>query len=103
MKSLIFVFLSALLSAQISPARGKGEVFKHRPERPYDNINYSGLVIVERSMYGLKFQDKQLSSEVKNRIEKFFKRHLNGYTELKTYQIRIQKKHGKWYVDNIEI
>ncbi|RKE81995.1 hypothetical protein [Chryseobacterium sp. AG363] len=103
MKSLIFVFLSALLSAQISPARGKGEVFKHRPEIPYENTNYSGLVVVERSMYGLNFQDKQLSSEVKNRIDKFFKRHLNGYTELKTYQIRIQKKRGKWYVDNIEI
>jgi len=103
MKLLVFILLSSLMSAQVNPARSKGEVFKHRPERPYENTDYSGLVVVERSMYGLNFQDKQLSSDVKQRIEKFFKRHLNGYTELKTYQIRIQKKRSKWYVDNIEI
>ncbi|PTT24194.1 hypothetical protein DBR28_18520 [Chryseobacterium sp. HMWF028] len=103
MKVLLFILFSSLMSAQVNPARSKGEVFKHRPEKPYENPDYSGLIVVERSMYGLNFQDKQLSPDVKTRIEKFFKRHLNGYTELKTYQIRIQKKRGKWYVDNIEI
>ncbi|WP_148043584.1 hypothetical protein [Chryseobacterium sp. G0240] len=101
--TFIFVFCWLISFAQINPARSKGEVFKHRPEKPTENINYSGLIIVKKTMYGLIFEDKQLSSEVKNRVERFFKRRLNGYTDLKTYQLKVYRKHGKWYVDNTEI
>ncbi|AZA90934.1 hypothetical protein EG343_09945 [Chryseobacterium nakagawai] len=99
----ILVFCWFGVSAQINPSRSNGEVFKHRPDNPYENVDYSGLVVVKKAMYGLTFEDKELSSEVKKRVERFFKRRLNGYTELKTYQLRINKKRGKWYVDNVEI
>ena len=91
------------LQAQINPARSKGEVFKHRPERPYENTDYSGLVVVNKTMYGLTFEDKQLPSDVKRRIEIFFKRRLNGYTEQKKYHLQVYKKSGKWYIENTEI
>ena len=100
---LIFTFFSSLLTGQINSARSKGAVFKHRPEKPYENTDYSGLIVVNKTMYGLLFEDKKLYSDAKLRIEKFFKRSLNGYTELKTYQIQIYKKRGKWYVGNTEI
>ncbi len=100
---MFLLFCSAGVSAQVNPSRSKGEVFKHQPDKPYENTDYSGLIVVKKTMYGLTFEDSQLSSEIKHRIERFFKRRLNGYTELKTYQIRIIKKHSKWYVDNIEI
>ncbi|MGG7468695.1 hypothetical protein [Chryseobacterium arthrosphaerae] len=103
MKILLFLFIGSLFSAQVNTARTKGEVFKHRPEKPYENTDYSGLIVVNKTMYGLVFEDRQLSGDVKLRIETFFKRRLNGYTELKTYQIQIYKKRGKWYVDNTEI
>jgi hypothetical protein len=99
----MLVFISSLSPAQVNPARSKGEVFKHRPERPYENTDYSGEVVVKKSLYGLTFQDTSLSADVKNRIERFFKRRLNGYTELKTYQLQIYKKNGKWYVENTAI
>jgi hypothetical protein len=101
---LIMFFLAAVnFSAQVNPSRSKGEVFKNRPDKPYENTNYSGLIIVLKGNYGLTFEDRQLSADVKNRIEKFFKRRLNGYTELKKYHLRVYEKRGKWYIDNTEI
>lgn len=100
---VIFLLYSLGLTAQVNPSRSKGEVFKHRPDKPYENVDYSGSVVVTKTMYGLTFEDNQLSSDVKDRVKKFFKRRLNGYTELKTYQVRIIKKRGKWYVNNVEI
>ncbi|WP_131828248.1 hypothetical protein [Elizabethkingia occulta] len=88
---------------QISPSRSKGEVFKHRPDSPSENLNYSGLVVVKKTMYGLVYEDKKLPQSVKDRIEKFFKRRLNGYTDLGSYGLRIWQRSGKWYIDNTEI
>ncbi|WP_167336367.1 hypothetical protein [Chryseobacterium gallinarum] len=99
----MMLLFSCFIFAQVNPARSKGEVFKHRPEKPTENLDYSGMIIVKKTMYGLVFADKQLSSEVKTRVEKFFKHRLNGYTDLKTYQLKVYRKHGKWYVDNTEI
>lgn len=103
MKIFIFILISSLCCAQISPARSKGEVFKNRPEKPYENTDYSGLVVVKKTMYGLDFEDRQIPDNVKIRVERFFKRRLNGYTDLKTYQLKVYKKRGKWYVGNTEI
>lgn len=104
MKNLLFCLLvSVSVSAQINPSRNKGEVYKHRPDKPYENTDYSGKVVVTKTMYGLTFEDQQISSDIKNRVEKFFKRRLNGYTDLKKYHLQIQKRNGKWYIGNNEI
>lgn len=101
---LIMFFLSAVnFSAQVNSSRSKGDVFKNRPDKPYENTNYSGLVVVTKGTYGLTFDDRQLSADVKNRIEQFFKRRLNGYTEPKIYHLRVSEKRGKWYIENTEI
>jgi len=102
------VFISALLfavnfSAQVNPSRGKGEVFKSRPDKPYENTDHSGLIVVTKGAYGLTFEDRQISADIKSRIDRFFKRRLNGYTDLKKYHLRVYEKRGKWYIDNTEI
>jgi hypothetical protein len=104
-KLVLFILLIPLVtfSAQVNSSRGKGDVFKNRPDKPYENIDYSGLVVVTKGTYGLTFEDRQLSAGVKNRIETFFKRRLNGYTELKKYHLQVYKKLGKWYINNQEI
>ncbi|WP_187477834.1 hypothetical protein [Amniculibacterium sp. G2-70] len=104
MRILLFILFPFLLSAQskTQPARSKGEVFKHRPEKPYENVNNTGLVVVTKGMYGLTFEDKQLSAETKKRVESFFKLRLNGYTDLKTYHLKIRKRQNKWYIGTTE-
>ncbi|WP_407512891.1 hypothetical protein, partial [Elizabethkingia miricola] len=58
--ALLIVFCFHASFGQISPSRSKGEVFKHRPDSPSENLNYSGLVIVKKTMYGLVYEDKKL-------------------------------------------
>ena len=64
MKILIFLLFPLFLSAQAYSNRGKGEVFKSYPEKPYE--------------------------DVKNRVQKFFNKRYNGYTDLKTYELHIE-------------
>lgn len=103
MKILIFTLVSSIYLAQINPPRNKGEVFKHSPEKPYENLENSGLVIVTKTIYGLIFEDYHLSFEVKNRINKFFNLRLNGYTELRKYKLSIHKKKDNWFIENVKI
>jgi len=103
MKILIFTLLYSICLAQINPPRNKGEVFKNSPEKPYENLENSGLVVVTKTIYGLNFEDCNLSFEVKNRIKKFFSHRLNGYTELRKYKLSIHKKKGNWFIENVKI
>ncbi len=36
--------------------RGKGEVFKHSPTKPYEDLSKSGVIVVTKGMYGLTFE-----------------------------------------------
>ena len=89
MKILIFLLFPLFLSAQAYSNRGKGEVFKSYPEKPYEDVKKTG-VIVDKTLYGLKFKDNKLPKEVKNRVQKFFNKRYNGYTDLKTYELHIE-------------
>ncbi|WP_154656886.1 hypothetical protein [Epilithonimonas tenax] len=103
MKILLLLFFSCSLSAQLYPKKAKGEVFNSKPTKPLENVNYSGLVVVKRSMYGLTFEDKNLSADVKNRIEKFFKKQYKGYTDFKIYSLNIYRKNSDWFIENHKI
>ncbi len=97
MKIILFILLPFFLSAQAN--RPKGEVFKSRPERPYEDIRKTGLVTVKKGMYGLVFEDKNLSPEVRKKVQIFFNRRYNGYTDLKTYELRIEDTPKGWKID----
>jgi hypothetical protein len=101
--SLLILLFPILLLSQTNRSRSKGHVFKSRPDTPYENVNNSGLVVVKKGVYGLTFEDRQLPESTKKRVENFFKRRLNGYTELKTYHLNIYKRQDKWYIDTTEI
>lgn len=97
MKTLLFLLFPLFLSAQSS--RVKGEVFKHRPERPYQDVKKTGLVVVKKGMYGLVFEDKNLSPEVRKKVQTFFNHRYNGYTELKTYELRVEDTPKGWRIE----
>ncbi|MGP1500767.1 MAG: hypothetical protein ACTTJM_03165 [Bergeyella cardium] len=96
---LLFLLLPFLAVAQLTPSRTKGEVFKHRPDTPYEALNKSGLVFVKKGMYGLFFEDNNLSPEVRKKVQIFFDRRYNGYTDLKTYQLRIENTAKGWKIE----
>ncbi len=105
--SIILIILlfacGAATTAQVNPVREQGEVFKHRAETPGENLDFSGLVVVENGMYGLVFKDERLSSAVTNRVERFFDHGHPGYTELKTYRLKIERRGNRWYIDENEL
>lgn len=97
MKLAIFLLFPLFLSAQLN--RAKGEVFKHRPEYPYEDVKKNGQIVVKKGMYGLVFEDKYLSQEAKNKIQTFFNRRYSGYTTLKTYTLKIENTPKGWCVE----
>lgn len=101
MKLLFLLLFPVLLSAQskTQPARDKGEVFKHRPEKPYENIKNTGLVVVTKGTYGLQYEDRHLSAEAKRKVEAFFAKKYNGYTALKTYRLNIRQTRKGWEIE----
>ena len=76
MKILIFLLFPLFLSAQAYSNRGKGEVFKSYPEKPYEDVKKTGVIVVDKTLYGLKFKDNKLPKEVKNRVQYFGKQPL---------------------------
>jgi hypothetical protein len=104
--TLLLLIITVSVFSQESktmPARAKGEVFKSRPTRPNENLNKSGLVVVEKRMYGIYFIDNQLNDTVKERVRKFFRERYNGFTELKKYELKIEKRGSDWYIDNKKV
>jgi len=100
MKFFIFLFLFATLSAQLYPLKNKGDVFNSKPSKPLENIDKTGLIVVKRTLYGLYFEDRNLSDETKNRITVFFNHQYRGFTDFKTYRLTIYRKKNIWYIDN---
>lgn len=99
MKSVVILLILFPLFLSAQTNKGKGEVFKSRPERPYENVKKTGLVVVKKGMYGLVFEDKNLSPEVRKKVQIFFNRRYNGYTDLKTYGLRIEDTPKGWKID----
>ena len=54
-------------------------------------------------MYGLVFEDKNLSPEVRKKVQIFFNRHYNGYTDLKTYILNIENTPKGWKIEGFLI
>lgn len=103
MKTLIFLLFPLLFSAQMHENKPKGEVFKHRPERPYEDVKKTGKIVVKKGMYGLVFEDKNLSPEVRKKVQTFFNRRYNGYTDLKTYTLNIENTPKGWKIEGFLI
>jgi hypothetical protein len=100
MKLLLLIVFPLLTFAQVTPARSKGEVFKHRPEKPYEDIKKSGLIVVNKTTYGLTFKDNTINDKYKNLVKSFFKQGFSGYSALKPYSLKIEQRQGKYYIEN---
>ncbi|MBT0556832.1 hypothetical protein [Riemerella anatipestifer] len=93
LRLLLFLSTLSLFGQQ------RGEVFKRRPERPYEDIKKTGKITVTKTLYGLDFEDRHLPKDAKIKAQTFFKKRYNGYTDLKTYHLRIEDTPKGWRIE----
>lgn len=107
-KSLYILLLFPLLAfgqSKINPTQGKGEVFKHRPNTPTEDLSKSGLIVVTRTPH-LVFEDNTIPEAYKKMTEKFFSSVFhNGYKKLNVkYHLKVEKRaFGDIYIENIKV
>ncbi len=100
---LLLLPLGLLAQEPTMPVKDKGEVFKHSPTKPYEDLNKTGRVVVTKDMYGLNFKDKELKQIIKDKVKAFFAQNNSGYTELKEYTLKIEKKDDTWYIEGYKV
>lgn len=90
--------------SKVQPNRAKGEVFKNRANTPTENLNYSGEIVVTRTLTRLVFNDPNISDEYKQLTEQFFKKVFdNRYKEMKKYHLRVEKRSNGIYIENVKM
>lgn len=101
MRHLLYVllFIPFLSVAQIH----QGKVFKSTPTSPTESVKLTGVIEVNKTMYGVTFKDSTISSKYKNAVKTFFKKRLNGYTDLKKYRLQVKKRTDGLYIENTKI
>lgn len=99
MKLLILILLVPFF---LFSQQSRDSIFNSIPKKPYSNIKI-GKVTVTKTMYGLHFENRQISVEVKNVVKRFFKRRLNGYLKLKKYTLKIEKINNDYYIDDLRL
>lgn len=109
MKKLIYIFLLLPLlnfgQSKINPSRSKGEVFKHRPDTPTEDLNQSGLIVVTRTPH-LVFEDNTIPDTFKKMTEKFFSSVFdNQYKKLNVkYHLKVEKRaFGDIYIEGVKV
>ncbi|MCT4698470.1 hypothetical protein [Tenacibaculum haliotis] len=96
---LILLFIPFLSVAQIH----QGNVFKSVPTSPTESVKLTGVIEVSKTMYGVTFKDTRIAKQYKNAVKTFFKKRLNGYTDLKKYRLQVKKRTDGLYIENIKI
>lgn len=96
---LLLFPLGLFAQSKTQPARDKGEIFKHTPTKPYEDLSKSGKVVVVKGMYGLRFEDKELPQSTKDKVQAFFEQRHKGYTELKKYSLKVENRQGVWWIE----
>lgn len=98
---LLFPLFPVLFFTQnkIQAVKNRGEVFKHHPEHPYEDIKRTGIIVVKKGIYGLVFEDKYLSLEVRKKVQSFFNHRYYGYTDLKTYELHVEATPKGWKIE----
>lgn len=109
MKSIFYIFLLLpILSfgqSKINPTRERGEVFKHRPDTPMEDLNQSGLIVVTRTPH-LVFEDNTIPDAYKKMTEKFFSSVFdNQYKKLNVkYHLKVEKRaFGDIYIEGVKV
>ncbi|MGO2294324.1 MAG: hypothetical protein ACTH5N_02615 [Psychroflexus halocasei] len=69
----ILLFLPLLTAAQIYPQQTRGEVYKAYSNKPSQDLRET-TIEVKRTMYGLRFKDKDIPELDKNAVTIYFKK-----------------------------
>lgn len=101
MKAIAYLFLLIpfFALAQSNVTRNKTSIYKSVPTYPYEDINRSGTVVVVKSMYGVRFENNQVSEETKKAVKSFFKLRLNEYSKLKKYRLKVERLKDGIYIN----
>ncbi len=104
MKRIVYllVFLPLIVFSQIDLTKDKEQLYRSVSSHPYQNLN-AGEIVVNKSMYGLIFENQKLSEETKKTVKRFFKQSLNKYSVLKKYHLKIERRFDGIYIDNIKL
>ncbi|MCD9582296.1 hypothetical protein [Tenacibaculum maritimum] len=97
----IIAFIPFLAFSQVSTTKSDKSAFKSVPTLPYEDIKRSGLVVVTKSMYGLRFENEQLPEATKKIVKSFFKLRLKEYSSLKKYHLKIEKLVDGIYINRV--
>ncbi|CAA0159087.1 conserved hypothetical protein [Tenacibaculum maritimum] len=98
----ILFFLPFIGFSQVDLTKDNERVFRSVSYVPYQNLNI-GQIVVNKSIYGLTFENQNLTKETKKTVKRFFKQSLNGYSDLKMYHLKIERRANNIYIDNIKI
>ncbi len=110
MKSLFYILLLlfpllGFSQSKINPSRYPGEVFKHRPDFPGEDLDKSGLIVVTRIPH-LVFEDNTIPDAYKKMVQEFFSRvFYNEFKKLNVkYHLRVEKRaFGDIYIENVKV
>lgn len=107
MKTLLFTLLLALPVLTFAQhSRAKGEVFKHRPDSPTEDLDKSGLIVVTYNLTRLVFEDTEIPQAYKNMVDVFFKEVFhNKYKKVgTTYRLKVEKRaFGDIYIEDVRV
>ena len=103
-KIVVFILFLASFTgfSQVDLTKDKERLFRSVSTFPNENLK-TGEIVVNKSMYGLTFENKYLSEETKKTVKRFFKQSLNGYSTLKKYRLKIERRIDGIYIDNIKL
>lgn len=97
----ILLFLPILTAAQISPQQTRGEVYKAYASKPSENLRENTLE-VKKTMYGLRFKDRDLPELYKNAIAIYFKKRFKAKENFGFYRLKIANREGYIWVEGFK-
>lgn len=84
----ILLFLPLLTAAQIYPQQTRGEVYKAYSNKPSQDLRET-TIEVKRTMYGLRFKDRDTPELYKNAVAIYFKKRFRAKENFGVYHLKI--------------
>ena len=104
MKAILYILilLPALALAQERPQKLRGEVFKAYANNPSEDLR-EATIVVNRSLYRITFEDRDISDKYKKAVKTFFKSRYNGFTKTGKYELKVKKRGDDIFIEDKRI
>ena len=106
---LIITLIPLTLYAQLepiyssdSPQKMRGEVFKAYADHPSEDLRET-TIVVNRSLYRITYEDRDIPEKYKKAVKTFFKRRYNGFTRTGKYELNVKKRDDDIFIEGKRI